>query len=95
MTSISAPRNGGGPTASLPSVFFPLGVDVRPLSGKRRAIYDARYPNLWHRYENFNYETLKDIPLYAEQGGYATTSDIRAGYHDILVPQLSTYYGFE
>ena len=83
------------PDGEPPQCILPLGVDVRPISGKRRAIYDARYPNLWHRYEKFNYETLKDIPLYAEQGGYATTSDIKAGYHAILVPQLSTYYGFE
>ncbi len=44
-----------GRTAPL-IVSSPLGVDQRPISGKLRLIFDARFPNLWHAYESFHYE---------------------------------------
>lgn len=57
-----------------------LGVDQSPISGKLRLIFDARFLNLWHAYESFLYETVLDIPFYAQAGGFATTSDIKPGY---------------
>ena len=80
---------GGQP----PVCILPLGVAVRAITGKLRLIFDGRYINLFAKYEPFKYESLSDILDYAAKDSWASVSDIKAGYHALLLPELSQYMG--
>lgn len=77
------------PNGESPRCILQLGVAIRELEKKLRLIYDGRYINPRLIYEPFKYEGLKDVPDYAEKGGWATVSDYKAGYHHISCPALS------
>ena len=81
------------PNGQPPICVLPLGVAVRAITGKRRLIFDGRYINLFAKYEPFKYEALTDILDYASKGSWASVSDIKAGYHALLLPELSPYMG--
>ena len=81
------------PDGKPPTCILPLGVAVRAITGKLRLIFDGRYINLFAKYEPFKYESLSDILDYADKGSWASVSDIKAGYHALLLPDLSEYMG--
>ena len=81
------------PDGQPPQCILPLGIATRELEKKLRLIFDGRYINLWCKYYPFKYEGLKDVLNYAEQGGWATISDYKAGYHHLACPDLSQYLG--
>ena len=66
-----------------------LGVAV-DRNGKKRLILDARYINLFDRYEGFSYEGLSDVPQYLQPEDYIMLTDLKAGYHQVKM-HPSTY----
>ena len=52
-------------------------------NGKKRLILDARYINLFDRYEGFSYEGLSDVPQYLQPEDYIMLKDLKAGYHQV------------
>ena len=75
------------PDGQLPIV-MPLGVAEKERLDevpKLRLIFDARYVNLFIRYEKYNYAKLRDILQYLGKGGWCGTSDFKSGYHALLL----------
>ena len=81
------------PDGQPPTCILPLGVAVRAITGKLRLIFDGRYINLFAKYVPFKYESLADILDYTSKGSWASVSDIKAGYHALLLPELSPFMG--
>ena len=65
------PWPGGRP----PRCILPMGVAVRWLERKQRAILDGRFINLWWEYIPFKYETMRDVINMAYPNGWSTVSD--------------------
>ena len=71
------------PEGKPPIAISPIGVNVRPVTGKKRLVFDHNYVNLFCRYQKMQYETLDDLVGMAEEGGVGATGDTSAGYHHI------------
>ena len=83
------------PEGKPPIVISPIGVDVRPVTGKKRLVFDHNYVNIFCRYQKMQYETLDDLVSMAEEGGVGATGDTSAGYHHIAVAdKYVPYFGF-
>ena len=53
-------------------------------------ILDARYINLFDKYESFSYESLSDVPQYLQPDDFIMLTDLKAGYHQVKM-HPSTY----
>ena len=83
------------PEGKPPLVISPIGVDVRPVTGKRRLVFDHNYVNLFCRYQKMQYETLDDLVSMAEENGVGATGDTSSGYHHIsIADKFVPYFGF-
>ena len=71
------------------TVISGLGVAV-DRKDKKRLILDARYINLFDRYEGFSYESLKDVQQYLQPEDFIMLTDSKAGYHQLKM-HPSTY----
>ena len=78
-----------------PTVISGMGVAV-DRKGKKRLILDARYINLFDRYEGFSYESLSDVPQYLQPEDYIMLTDLKAGYHQMKMhPSTYRFLGIE
>ena len=83
------------PEGKPPTVISPIGVDVRPVTGKRRLVFDHNYVNLFCRYQKMQYETLDDLVSMADEDGFGSTGDTASGYHHIAIAdKFVPYFGF-
>ena len=71
------------------TVISGLGVALER-DGKKILILDARYINLFDRYEGFSYESLSEVPRYLQPDDFIMLTDLKAGYHQVKM-QPSTY----
>lgn len=71
------------------TVISGLGVVVNRM-GKKCLILDARYINLFDKYESFSCETLSDVPRYLPSGDYIMLTDFKSWYHQVKM-HPSTY----
>ena len=71
------------------TVISGLGVAI-DRNDKKRLILDARYINLFDRYEGFSYESLSDVPQYLQPEDFIMLTDLKAGYHQVKM-HPSTY----
>ena len=79
-----------------PHCVLPLGVVVRPGSGKRRLILDARYVNEHVVTPSFKYETLSGLQNVLQPQDYVFTFDLKSGYHHVdMDERYWTYLGFQ
>jgi len=83
-------------TANEPmTVISGLGVALER-TGKKRLILDARYINMFDRYESFSYKNLADVPHYLQQQEYIMLADLKAGYHQIRMhPSTHKFLGIQ
>ena len=83
-------------TANEPMIVISgLGVALER-TGKKRLILDARYINMFDRYESFSYENLADVPHYLQQQDYIMLTDLKAGYHQVRMhPNTHKFLGIQ
>jgi len=77
------------------TVISGLGVAVER-TGKKRLILDARYINLFDKYEGFSYESLSDVPQYLQPEDLIMLTDLKAGYHQVKMhPNTYRFLGIQ
>ena len=77
------------------TVISGLGVAVER-TGKKRLILDARYINLFDKYEGFSYESLSDVPQYLRPEDFIMLTDLKAGYHQVKMhPNTYRFLGIQ
>ena len=77
------------------TVISGMGVAV-DRKGKKRLILDARYINLFDKYEGFSYESLSDVPQYLQPGDFIMLTDLKAGYHQVKMhPNTYRFLGIQ
>ena len=59
-----------------------MGVVVNRV-GKKRLIVDARYINLFDRYQSFSYEKLMDVTRFVQPADFFILTDFKNGYHQL------------
>ena len=66
------------------TVISGLGVALER-NGKKRLILDARYINLFDKYEGFSDDSLSDVPHYLQSNYFIMLTDPEAGYHQVKI----------
>ncbi|GAQ91116.1 DNA/RNA polymerases [Klebsormidium nitens] len=77
-----------------PEVVSPMGVVDS--AGKLRLICNDRYLNLFLTSIPFQYEKLRDVLNFTDQGSYVSTADLKSGYFHVPVhPAYWKYFAFK
>jgi hypothetical protein len=77
-----------------PEVISPLGV--ADSAGKQRLIINEKYVNLFLEDLPFQYERLRDILAFTEEGSCMATWDLKSGYFHVPIhPKFRKYFAFK
>jgi hypothetical protein len=77
-----------------PIVINPMGV--ADSTGKQRVICNGKYVNIFLEELPFQYERLRDILTFTEQGSYMATWDLKSGYFHVSIhPRFRKYFAIK